>query len=458
MPRQVQILISYELFDHANQDFQPVEQKSEHQKNNKKKNGSTTKKYVIDALASRIMSVLEVMRKPHCVMPFMLKGDDHIWIQFRSQQKHLGDTIHALQGMGIGILPGTRIDINELTTSIPAPEREKNKKKRYKWSDRMTTEEIFESIDSGSHLTFDYCAMTFVASLIAAVGLLTDSSVSVVASMLVSPLMGQILAVTWGITMGNRELICRGIRNEAIGVIICILVGFLVGAACGPFFGPANLTVEWATGNLTSFEISSRGSPWSLIGGGMVAIPSGIGVALALTGGGVNALVGVAISAALLPPIVNSGLCLSLAFWFNNADDHSADGYSQMGRAYYQYSLWSFMLFIVNFVLIILLALAVFKLKKLKPNSNTKAGWKKRMSTFGSSSAMSSFKNNRDISEEDTNELLSGDDQKELDVDQEHRISLNRNQSNRGHIEMNDAPSRVSVGGTHRVENPLGNN
>ena len=130
MPRQVQILISYELFDHTNQDFQSVEQKSEHQKNNKKKNGSTTKKHVIDALASRIMSVLEVMRKPHCVMPFMLKGDDHIWIQFRSQQKHLGDTIHALQGMGIGILPGTRIDINELTTSIPAPEREKNKKKR----------------------------------------------------------------------------------------------------------------------------------------------------------------------------------------------------------------------------------------------------------------------------------------------------------------------------------------
>ena len=134
----------------------------------------------------------------------------------------------------------------------------------------MTTEEIFESIDSQSHLTFDYCAMTFVASLIAAVGLVTDSSVSVVASMLVSPLMGQILAVTWGITMGNSALIWRGVRNEFIGIVICLIVGFLVGIAIGPFFGPANLTVDWATGNLTSFEISSRGSPWSLIGGAMV--------------------------------------------------------------------------------------------------------------------------------------------------------------------------------------------
>jgi len=219
----------------------------------------------------------------------------------------------------------------------------------------MTTEEIFESIDAGSHLTFDYCVMTFVASLIAAIGLLTDSSVSVVASMLVSPLMGQILAVTWGITMGDMSLIYRGVRNETVGVLLCFGVGLLVGACTGPFFGPANLTVDWATGNLTSFEISSRGSPWSLIGGGMVAIPSGIGVALALTGGGINALVGVAISAALLPPIVNSGLCLSLAFWFSD------DGYNEMGLAYYHYSLWSFLLFVVNFVLIIILALGVFK-------------------------------------------------------------------------------------------------
>ena len=39
------------------------------------------------------------------------------------------------------------------------------------------------------------------------------------------------------------------------------------------------------------------------------AIPSGIGVVLAIAGGGANALVGVAIAAALLPPVANCGLC-----------------------------------------------------------------------------------------------------------------------------------------------------
>lgn len=58
--------------------------------------------------------------------------------------------------------------------------------------------------------------------------------------------------------------------------------------------------------------------------GVIVALASGIGVALALTDGGINcmcfffllfspslALVGVAISASILPPLVNSGMCFS---------------------------------------------------------------------------------------------------------------------------------------------------
>jgi len=50
-----------------------------------------------------------------------------------------------------------------------------------------------------------------------------------------------------------------------------------------------------------------------------VAAPSGAGVALSVTSGGVNALIGVAISASLLPPACNTGAFLftvSLLFLF----------------------------------------------------------------------------------------------------------------------------------------------
>merc|ERR1719150_2550970 len=64
-------------------------------------------------------------------------------------------------------------------------------------------------------------------------------------------------------------------------------------------------------------QISSRGVWSALLWGAGIAAPSGVGVALGVSSDQVSALIGVAISAALLPPIVNSGLCLASAmvFW-----------------------------------------------------------------------------------------------------------------------------------------------
>ena len=81
----------------------------------------------------------------------------------------------------------------------------------YKWrgkkrawtsvQDRLSVEEIYEIIDGDSHLTFDFCLNTFYAAIIAALGLATDSGPTVVASMLISPLMGPIMAITFGIDL-----------------------------------------------------------------------------------------------------------------------------------------------------------------------------------------------------------------------------------------------------------------
>lgn len=72
-------------------------------------------------------------------------------------------------------------------------------------------------------------AMVTVAGVLAAVGLVTDSSVTVVASMLVSPLMGPILAVTFGFAIRDKGMIRRGLRNEAVGFLICVIIGMVAG-------------------------------------------------------------------------------------------------------------------------------------------------------------------------------------------------------------------------------------
>lgn len=56
-------------------------------------------------------------------------------------------------------------------------------------------------------------------------------------------------------------------------------------------------------------QMSIRGDPTGLLTGIAIAIPSGMGVCLSILGGNTSSLVGVAISASLLPPAVNAGVC-----------------------------------------------------------------------------------------------------------------------------------------------------
>lgn len=57
-----------------------------------------------------------------------------------------------------------------------------------------------------------------------------------------------------------------------------------------------------------TMEMTSRGRLRGLWVGALIALPSGAGVALSVLGGNAGSLVGVAISASLLPPAVNSGM------------------------------------------------------------------------------------------------------------------------------------------------------
>ena len=68
-----------------------------------------------------------------------------------------------------------------------------------------------------------------------------------------------------------------------------------------------------------------------LIAGTVVAAASGMGVILALSKGGVNAIVGTSISASLLPPCVNSGICAAyiVCIYFFSNDQTDMSRYKQ---------------------------------------------------------------------------------------------------------------------------------
>ena len=160
---------------------------------------------------------------------------------------------------------------------------------------------LIRNVRGQGKLTTYYLSMVFAAGSLAGCGLVYNNTVVIVASMLVSPLMGPILSVTFGMVLRDWPMFLEGLMTECVGLVFCIVIGLAVSAVT---------ITESDDQNWPNSEMESRGIPHNLISGLAIAIPSGIGVATSLTDvkGSTAGLIGVAISAALLPPAVNCGL------------------------------------------------------------------------------------------------------------------------------------------------------
>lgn len=218
---------------------------------------------------------------------------------------------------------------------------------------RILVDRLIAQINSGAMLSFDYLMLVLAASILAGVGLVLDSVVVIIASMLVSPIMGPILAITTGLFLGQRDMVIQGVISETAALLVCLLCGFLVSAVASPFAEDLN----WPTP-----EMESRGEATGLIAGVAIAIPSGLGVALSVLGNNTASLVGVAISASLLPPLVNGGISYYYALLGHLSSDLDRDPaeFVRIGNI-------SIALTAVNIVCIIVTTLLVFRFKELVP-------------------------------------------------------------------------------------------
>ena len=68
-----------------------------------------------------------------------------------------------------------------------------------------------------------------VASIVAGIGLAIDSATTVISSMLLSPIMGPVLGMAYGVIIWDIDLIKRSMRNEVLSIIVCLILGLLVG-------------------------------------------------------------------------------------------------------------------------------------------------------------------------------------------------------------------------------------
>ncbi|XP_014661440.1 PREDICTED: uncharacterized protein LOC106804679 [Priapulus caudatus] len=248
--------------------------------------------------------------------------------------EHCEELLNKLTGLGVGrtddssmcVIPlGVSYGLSEVTSATEEEESQPNQQnfaaekpddsenisrtKLFMKSikSRLTVAQVVESVKAQTVMSFDFIMLTVLASIIAAMGLCEDSSVVLVASMLISPLMGPILGGTFGTVIKDTKLRNASIITELVGIAICIITGFIFALMV------SGLSDSWGSGYWPTYEMKSRGMLRSWYVGLMIALPSGAGVALSVLGGNTGSLVGVAISASLLPPAVNCGFLWGFA-------------------------------------------------------------------------------------------------------------------------------------------------
>lgn len=136
-----------------------------------------------------------------------------------------------------------------------------------------------------------------ISTVIATNGLISNSAATVIGAMIVAPLMQPIGAMAYGLATTNRQLLVQATVTMCMGACFTVAIAYL-----------ATLTVGVETvGN----EIIARTAPTIL--DLVVAIAAGTAGAFAATRQSVsNALPGVAIAVALVPPLCVVGVGLAL--------------------------------------------------------------------------------------------------------------------------------------------------
>jgi uncharacterized hydrophobic protein (TIGR00341 family) len=287
-------------------------------------------------------------------------------LQFRVAEDDITDTMEGLKSRGVGVEFGF-IDIWDLKASLPREISEEAQENITQREATLAVEEIYDNVKKQASLSFDFISFVIFSAVIAGIGLAQNNVTIIVASMLLSPLMGPMLGVALGYVVNDNALFLKGTKNELIALGLSFAVGAVLGALIPPMMAVLSpsatplmdvVTADMNAGNLT--EITRRAGFSALDVG--IAIFSGGAVAVSITKGDMSSLVGVAISAALMPPAVNVGMMLMMG----------AVNASILGI---QIGLGSLALLAMNIVIIDVAAIIMFKIKKLGVIADKSATW-----------------------------------------------------------------------------------
>ncbi|MFN3211806.1 MAG: TIGR00341 family protein [Henriciella sp.] len=227
-----------------------------------------------------------------------------------------------------------RISLVPIEATAPAiPEDKDLKNKRANQRKLALREEIYQDVSTDAKLDRDFLIFVVLSTIVAAIGLHSNSVAGVIGAMVIAPLLGPILGFSLGAALGDRDLLFGAAKTLGVGIAVALGCAILIS-----FIIPVDLE---------SRELMSRAEV--RLDGMALAIAAGAAAALSLTRGANATLVGVMVAAALLPPGAAIGLFIG------------AGEYALASRAGLLLSL--------NIASLVLSALVVFRLRDIRPRT-----------------------------------------------------------------------------------------
>jgi len=175
-------------------------------------------------------------------------------------------------------------------------------------ADAVVWDQVVQTADEESRLTLTFCAFLTIATLLAALAIVTDSAVLLIGGMVMGPEFSPLAGIALGLVHRHRAVIRHSVRSLTVGFAIAtvITIGFCLALRGLGWADVGDLLAERpATGFIT------RPDRWSF----PVAFIAGVAGMLALTSSKSASLVGVFISVTTVPAVAAFSLGVAFGDW-----------------------------------------------------------------------------------------------------------------------------------------------
>jgi uncharacterized hydrophobic protein (TIGR00271 family) len=174
-------------------------------------------------------------------------------------------------------------------------------------ADAVVWDELIARTGDDSRLTLTFLAFLTLACLIAVVGVVTDSPITVVGAMVVGPEFAPLAALAVGLVLRRGDLIRRAALALGVGFPLAMLI-----AAAGSLLGEwAGLIDTAVVSSLQQVDFIYQVGPFSLI----LALLAGAAGMLSLTSARSAVLIGVFISVTTVPAAAFAVVAVTAGAW-----------------------------------------------------------------------------------------------------------------------------------------------